>query len=363
MNNTEKLKDLISKTGANIPSNNEDTTSNDYLKYTSAQTNKNSATSVQNNLNSVVTNLSKEYNTITDMINEQRNIINKEGVYIDNQNRSLDGQLKELNRIESIITTRTKLIEENEMKDRRSKRNINIISFFFLYLLFTVFPLIAYINGSITLYVFLLIFITMTILYVIYALWKTNSFKIKKMTKKFVDKTKAVFDKLGDDIYQDGNDFMNAFKNKKKIDARCVCPPGSESEEPDYPPEVTAEFDNVVRGNKGFYYDDGSSPTERIYPMVDKHNSGKWKERIDWETDKNYGYSTTAKNMPEPNWRWDKNANLDLGKMGGLPKFPDYKNITPGSCDRGKVKDNYGANIVEKEPKYLGNDVTWTDGL
>lgn len=261
--------------------------------------------SIGNIVNAINENL-KELNLIQNQMNAVNNL-NQEALLKKDQllrmeNDELMKQLRELEKIQSTISNKSRLIEESNKNTLRHQRNINFlyVSILFAAALFIniIFYGFSFINSN----NFTLFLILIISFYLIYAIYYYNFLYVNTSTKQLFDKSGPRLMKnikeLDDYIEQEITDTI--YGNKKEwLEDNCAC----EDESKDSSIEVLDGGNMVSALEKpGNFYYDGSAP-QQILP---NENNITLKDQINWV---DYSGDGNVKYIPEENLTLYDNSN------------------------------------------------------
>ncbi len=305
---------------------------------------------LKHNLQDKVRNLAVEYNAHTDIYNQQQTLANKYDYYLTLQNQKLNKQLNKLEDIESTVATRDSLVRHNQQSFNQKKKQIHVLKVFFVIVTYLVFVIIAYLGKTISLAFLLTNIMIVLIIYFTYVAWIYNLLEFKHFTK-FLQRD---VHQLERNIYEEGRhieDELNEY-----INGQCDCPLKNKDKKHRRikPIKDKKQFQSdTLPYNDGIFYYDGTSPQERIFPMISdvtkKYNPDDYNNatqnpndfEIDWTVAPDFGSRDNKRYTPLPTW---------MPKTTGLPKGTN--NNRYDKCSR-----------VEK-PKYKSKDIQyWTVDL
>lgn len=267
-------------------------------------------TDIQTRLNSSLAILANEYNDRINILGTNEGTLTNAQQYMAIQNSKLRDQLKKIYKLEDNIRTKQRLTQINT---DHYKRQIAVSSFLKM-LLPVIFLIIicvgAYLGGRVSLGVIMGVVVVIVALYASY-IW----YKLREMKKPAwqQDSLKKSFAKIGQTIYSEGNKLEKEF-----IDDNCDCPPGGKGDKGD-------KGDKMGRGpgsndptNNGpqLLYNDGSSPTEIIYPAITSEEQSLMMnsdtgmvQKIQWEGRRNCSYDKDCGKPGNPPCCLDEQIN------------------------------------------------------
>lgn len=257
-------------------------------------------TDVQKKLNSKLGTLSEEYNDRIDILHTNNNTLDTAQKYMNLKNKKLRNQLKQIYDMEDNIRTKQKLVNINTDHFRNQKIIISCLKASLILLPVVALFILAYLYGRISLPVMMGIVVTIVILYGIYVWYKITEARKPAWQR---DSIKKDFVKVGNTIYHEGRKLEKEF-----IDENCDCPPRHKKDKPDHMKPGPGSNDPLNNGPP-LLYNDGSSPTQVIYPnikskqdsirlnTVDERDCDPAKEdckmwqKLDWESRPNCSYN------------------------------------------------------------------------
>lgn len=238
----------------------------DWQKEYTTEQDKKALIDIQNRLNSGLSTLSNEYNDRINILKTNEGTLDTAQQYISIQNAKLREQLKNIYLLENVIRTKQRLTEINTDHYKREIVVSNCLKMFiptlFLIIIFVAF----YLGGKISLGYMMIIIIFIVIFYGIYVWYKLNDIK-KPAWKK--NSLKKDFSKIGEDIYDEGRKLEKEF-----IDENCDCPNNNLDKTNNKPDQMNNNPDSNfgVNNSPPLLYNDGSTTTKVIYPLVKNKN-------------------------------------------------------------------------------------------
>ncbi len=208
------------------------------------------------------------------------------------ENEEINNQLKRLQNLQTEVFTKERLIEENLYHSKKNENNIRtlMISFIFAILLYVIISLNG--NGSLSDKKMGLFCIIILIIFLIFLMYQYNVIYMKDSLNyifsfAFLSNVGEKIEKKTQDLKQDINKARYGMDYDTWKNENCgSCPP-----EPSGPAEVSAEEYTTEEEDyaPGFYYQDGSSPNQVIYPKNTQATSGVYNDTIQYTDINNIG--------------------------------------------------------------------------
>ena len=258
--------------------------------------------------------------TLTDTTAHVNNNINNVNIKYDTiykmdelqsmQTNELNDQLRELERIQNIISTKDRLINETTENTNTYHKGLHLLIGFIGLSVLLAIPWIAYLTNKISYSIFITVVVGFIIIYAVYVAWKFNFLYLHTIFnnnryEKGLGRDLAAIEhsaymtgqKLAKDARQD------LYGNKSKwINNHCSCPEEETSEEYNTPDGHMDEEQML----KGYFYYDGTAPKQLLVPEPNKKNAGQYKDQIDW-----VDYSKSIQNKPGYQMRQDQEPGTD----------------------------------------------------
>lgn len=238
-------------------------------------------------INAINTNLA-ELNLINNISNISNNvnqeIIVKKNQLLKMQNNNLMEQLREIENIDSIITTKNRMIEETNLNILKQELNIKFLIITTILAIILFIAVTGYSYGKITSKILIIIISIITTVYLLILIYAYNIFYFRDaIIYLFFDKTryrigdalktwsKKVENEIQTDIYGD---------KTKWIDNHCTCSANSEEEDNT---GIYATNGNVTETEiPGYFAYNGSAPPQLLVPSPRQTPTLKLNESIDW---------------------------------------------------------------------------------
>ncbi len=242
------------------------------------------ASQIEQNINNTNTSLSTSNttnNTNVDTYQIQRETLYRKEQLNDFENKEIENQYKKMENLQSSIFTKERLIEENLYQAEKHELQIRIITGSMLFVLFLFIIIIMYgigniDNAKLTKYCILLFS-----LYVLFLMYQYNVFYLRDSLSNIF--TLNFFKGIGERIETSEEQMKRSVQRIKygmdydewKSKNCGICPSND-------PTEISAMSysGDEVTGTQGFYYQDGSSPNQLIYPRNTLATSGKYQDTI-----------------------------------------------------------------------------------
>lgn len=273
---------------------------------------------LQDKLNSSLSTLANEYNDRINILKQNENTLDSAQQYIAIKNAKLRDQLKNIYMLENNIRTKQKLTEINTNYYKRQIAVSNCLNMLLPTLFLIILCVGVYLGGKVSLGVIMTIIIVIVILYGIYVWYKL--YEMKKPAWKR-NSLKKDLTKIGQNIYSEGRKLEKEF-----IDDNCDCPDDKNNHHKN---NHTNKGDHMSRGpgsndpiNNGppLLYNDGSSPTEIIYPPVTSRAQSLimnadtgMVQKIKWENKLNCSYNIECGKPGNPPCCLEKGINSSKG--------------------------------------------------
>jgi len=234
-----------------------------------------------NNTNTALTSTNNTNNTNIDTYQIQRETLYRTEQLNDIENKDIENQYKKMENLQSSIFTKERLIEENLYQAEKHELQIRIITGSMLFILILFVVIVMYGIGTIDNIKLTKYCIFILILYVLFLTYQYNIFYLRDSLSNIF--TLSFFQGLGERI-EIGEEQMKRSVQRFKygIDydewksKNCgICPSNN-------PSEISAmEYSGEqLNPTQGFYYQDGSTPNQLIYPTNTLDNSGRYQDTI-----------------------------------------------------------------------------------
>lgn len=231
----------------------------DWQKSYTTEEDQAALTDVQNKLNSKLGTLSDEYNDRVNILNVNNDTLSTAQQYMNLKNKKLRNQLTQIYKMEDEIRTKQKLVEINTDHYRRQTAITRCLKGSLVLLPVVVLFVLAYLYGRMSLSVMMGIVVTIVILYGIYVWYQITQLKKPTWQRNSLKKDLT---NIGNTIYHEGRKLEKQF-----IDDHCDCPPDHKKDKPDHMRRGPGSDDPTNNGPP-LLYNDGSSPTQVIYPNI-----------------------------------------------------------------------------------------------
>lgn len=278
--------------------------------HTTEQTQK-ALTDVQNRLNSSLSTLANEYNDRINILKTNEDTLTNAQQYMAIQNSKLRDQLKDIYMLENNIRTKQRLTQINTDHYKRQVAVSDCLKMLLPILFLIILCVGVYLGGKVSLGVMMGVVVVIVILYGGYIYYKLREMK-KPAWKR--ESLKKDFAKVGQDIYNEGEKLEKEF-----IDENCDCPDDGNKDKPDHMRRGPGSNDPSNNGPP-LLYNDGSSPTEIIYPPVTNEAQSLMMnadtgmvQKIQWEGRKNCSYGEDCGKPGNPPCCLEKGINSSSG--------------------------------------------------
>lgn len=222
------------------------------------------------------------------------------------QTNELNDQLRELERIQNILATKDRLIDETNKNTDTYHSGFQLLIGFISLSILLVIPWIGYLTKNISYSIFVTIVISFFIIYAIYVAWKFNLLYLqtlfnKKSYEKGLGRDLAAFEHSaymeGQKLAKDAREDLYG-KKSTWIKNHCVCPVEEEGGEEQIIPEGDMGEESML---KGYFYYDGTAPKQLLVPPPIKNNAGLYHDQIEWPD-----YSKSIQNKPGNHMRQEQ---------------------------------------------------------
>lgn len=237
-------------------------------------------------INAINTNLA-ELNLINNLSNISNNvnqeIIVKKNQLLKMQNNNLMKQLREIENIDSIISTKNRIIEETNLNILKQELNIKFLIITTILAIILFISVIGYSYGKITSRILTIIIGIIITIYLLILMYAYNIFYFRDaIIYLFFDKTryrigdalktwsKKVDDEIQTNIYGDKNNWVNN---------NCTCSANLEEEDTG----IYATNSNIIETEiPGYFSYNGSAPPQLLVPTPKQTPTLKLDQSIDW---------------------------------------------------------------------------------
>lgn len=277
--------------------------------YTTEQEQK-ALTAVQNKLNSSLATLANEYNDRINILGTNEDTLTSAQQYMAIQNSKLRDQLKKIYTLEDNIRTKQRLTQINTDHYKRQIVVSNCLKMLLPVIFLIIICVGAYLGGKVSLGVIMGVIIVIVILYGSYVWYKLREMKKPTWQRNSIKKD---FAKIGKTIYSEGNKLEKEF-----IDENCDCPSDRKGKKNDKGDKMRRGPGSNDPTNNGppLLYNDGSSPTEIIYPAVTSEEQSLimnadngMVQKIQWEDRRNCSYDQDCGKPGNPRCCLDDKIN------------------------------------------------------
>ncbi len=242
--------------------------------------------------NANLSTINSDNNTQMSTYNLNREILLRKEELNEMENKELNEQMRRLQNLQTQVFTKERLIEENLFHSKQNENNIRtlMISFIFAILLYIIISLNG--NGSLSDKKMGLFCIILLVIFLIFLMYQYNVIYMKDSLNyifsfAFLSNVGSKIEKKTQDMKQDINKIRYGVDYDTWKSENCgSCPP-----DPSGPSEVSAEEYTTAEEDyaPGFYYQDGSSPNQVIYPKNTKGTSGVYNDTIHYTDINNIG--------------------------------------------------------------------------
>ena len=266
-------------------------------------------TDLQNKLNKSLSTLADEYNDRINILSTNEGTLTGAQQYMAIQNSKLRDQLKKIYMLEDNIRTKQRLTQINTDHYKRQVEVSTCLKMLLPVLFLIILCVGTYLGGRVSLGVMMGVVIVIVILYCGFVWYRLREMKKPAWQRSSIAKD---FAKVGQDIYGEGRKLEKEF-----IDENCDCP--------DKKQKHKDKADNMKRGpgsndpvNNGppLLYNDGSAPTEIIYPAVtsaeqsyEMNSDTGMIQKIEWESRPNCSYDEGCGSNGNPDCCLQKGIN------------------------------------------------------
>jgi hypothetical protein len=251
------------------------------------------------------------------------------------ENDKLKKQLKELEIIQSSISNKERLLDQTDSIASDKDLNIKVLitSIVLGLLLLTVIILYGY--NYIVFTQFIVFLFIIFILYIVLVLYSYNVFYLKDAfvlvfndTEEKIKNSVTHFDQAAENLYINTKEYLR----KEWISNNCLCPPSMQEEEDNtmYDKEANVYTKEVP----GYYYNDGTSPSQLIYTTANNDSN----EKIDWIDYSSNGHTQynpqTNKTTYTNNNYYNYNSNdPQINQLKNLDNLNDLVNDTTSTAN------------------------------
>lgn len=233
----------------------------------------NSSLDTQNNQNNIQ---ASTYNT-------EREIVLRKEELNELENNDVNQQLMRMQNLQSEIFTKERLIEQNLYHAEQNENNMRTLMGSFLFAILLFFIISLYGSGNMDDSKLSKFCIILLVLFTIFLMFQYNVIYMKDslsyiFSLQFLSNVGGEIEKKTSQMKEDiqkaryGKDY-DTWKNEN-----CgVCPPTSTSSDHVSGIDYTTEISGYAAS---FYYQDGSTPNQLIYPSNTKDNSGPYQDQI-----------------------------------------------------------------------------------
>lgn len=231
-------------------------------------------------LNTEIDEQNTQLNTDVDTQNSNNSILFRQNELLEVKNNILNGQLTELEQIQSIISTKDKLLD---ITNYDLSKKSSIIKILFIGIFISIFLLILtgiYGSGVIDDTKYLAIISILIFIFIFYILYIYNTFNVSSYTHAISNKylvgkginslSKSINDKIRTDIYGNEQDWI-----KSNCNQPCDIKDESNDIINDEDTSSTPIGDTAVQvtTTPGYYYKDSAGPKQLLYPQPTEANS------------------------------------------------------------------------------------------
>ena len=234
--------------------------------------------------NSAVISNQTNTNTKIDTYNAEREILIRNDELQMLENDSMENQLQHLQSIQSQILSKERLIEQNLYHADQNDKYIRMLSAFILLCVFIFIIFQMHGVGKIDSKKFIIFMGILILLFTLYSMYLYNIFYLKESVGRLF--TLQFLSNIGQKIEQKTNDFNKQINTIKQgdynewVSKNCKnC--SSNNNDSDSLQEEESSF--VLEEEdlwSGIFYQDGSQPTQMLYPENTKETSGKYHNQI-----------------------------------------------------------------------------------
>ncbi len=246
--------------------------------------------------------LNSENNEQQKASNIVREVLLRQQELMDLQNNDLNNQVSTLDNMQSQIFTKERLIEENDEFSLKSERDIRVLSGSLLITVILLLIVFSYYRGGLSERNFSLLFIFILFIFLFYLCYQYNVFYLQDsltrlFTFKFLyDVSSEIKAKTEAGLFGGSGSAVTSSSEKEWIDKNCKCDSGSGNLSGDdmYSGNYSGTgyaIDIEGETQVGFFYNDGSSPSQLIVPENTEARAGEFKDKIEY-VDQPIGYKS-----------------------------------------------------------------------
>ncbi len=263
----------------------------------------------QGGYNANFTSLNSENNEQQKASNIVREVLLRQQELMDLQNTDLNNQISTLDNMQSQIFSKERLIEENDAFALKSERDIRVLSGSLIITVILLLVVFSYYRGGLSERNFSIVFILILFVFLFYLCYQYNILYLQDsltrlFTFKFLyDVSAEIKAKTESGLFGGSGSYYKSSSEKEWIDQNCKCDSSSSSDSGDiYSGNYSGtgyEIDLSGTTTVGFFYNDGTSPSQLIVPENTEAAAGEFKDKIEYvdqpmgETDANGLYSNT----------------------------------------------------------------------
>lgn len=270
-------------------------TSDDYIDNLGTRTNTyidalpSIATSSSSNIGPLVTSTQAQYDYLTNNINIgvlsnniNQEILLKQEQLLKLENEKINNQLFNLEQVQGIITNKDRMTRQTDEELNNKNKNINFLIYLFIIALLALIVIVIHYQGLISYNIMTIILIGLFIISLLIYFFYANVFFLGTALKNiFSNREQVMIDKL--DNWKFGENIKNAIDTQvygteadwinDNCGTNCSTSPTDEEN------NDVSKYSSVTRlPTPGYYYNDGSAPSELLYPPP----SNSSKEQIYW---------------------------------------------------------------------------------
>ena len=285
----------------------------DWQKTHTTEQEQKALTDVQTRLNSSLATLANEYNDRINILKRNEGTLTNAQQYIAIQNSKLRDQLKNIYMLENNIRTKQRLTEINTDHYKRQVAVSDCLKMLLPILFLITLCVGVYLGGKVSLGLMMGVVIVIVLLYGGYVWYKLREMKKPTWQRSSLKKD---FAKVGQDIYSEGRKLEKEF-----IDENCDCPDnGSKGKDKADKMGRGPGSNDPINNGPPLLYNDGSSPTEIIYPPVTSKAQSLMMnadtgmvQKIQWESKPNCSYDPDCGKPGNPRCCLETGINSSSG--------------------------------------------------
>lgn len=259
----------------------EETQNDVYYNLLKSQNIKNYAETNDDAIQKIIDSINQNYASLNYISNQMNTLGNldqemliKKDQLIRMENDDLMNQLRELEKIQSVISNKDRLIEQTHYNIEKQNKNIRVLVISIILAIFLFITLFLLQSGKLIKKKAISIIIFILIIYFILFIYSYNIFYFQDSMKMLFDR-KALH--LGTKLNQWSEKINNEINEGKQnwIDQNCACPPKAEEISIPVYQESENEYEEQ---SSGYFYYDGTAPPQLLVPTPNK----KLNENIEW---------------------------------------------------------------------------------